>query len=101
MYVLLDDFKDHCLVDRDFFEDDNLMLIYLNAAEDAVSKALNQPLENTLKNGELPYSIYAAILLYAGNLYANREPVAFAQSNELPLSYQYLINLNKNYNKPF
>lgn len=101
MYVLLNDLKEHCLVDKDFFEDDNLMLIYINAAEDAVSKNLNKSLDDCLKDGELPASIYAAILLYAANLYMNREPIAFAQSNELPLTYQYLINLNKNYKKPF
>lgn len=101
MFVLLNDFKDHILVDRDFFEDDNLMLLYINAAEDAVSKHLNKSLEDTLKDGELPASIYSAILLYAGNLYANREPIAFAKANELPLTYQYLIDLNKNYSKPF
>lgn len=35
--------------------------------------------------------------LFVGNMYANRESIAFAQSYELPLSYKYLINLYKNY----
>lgn len=101
MYILLNDLKDHVLVDRDFFEDDNLMLIYINAAEDAVARYLNKKLEDTLVDGELPASIYAAILLYAGHLYANRETVAFAQASEIPLSFTYLLNLNRNYTKPF
>lgn len=36
-----------------------------------------------------------------GNLYANRESVAFAQSYELPKSYEYLLSMYINYNKQY
>lgn len=101
MFTLLNTAKAHLLVDFDFTEDDELILLYIQAAEDAVARYLNKKLEDTLVDGELPASIQAAILLYVGNLYANRESIVFAQAKEMPLSYTYLLNLNRNYTKPF
>ena len=37
------------------------------------------------------------MLLLVGNFYANRESVAFASTNNVPYSYQYLIDLYRNY----
>lgn len=100
-YITLSEIKDQCIIDHSFEEDDNLLLLYIQAAEDAVAKYLNKSLEDTLVNGELPASIYAAVLLYAAHLYQNREPIVFAQAKEMPLSFTYLLNLNRNYTKPF
>ena len=41
--------------------------------------------------------IIHAMLLMIGNLYANREPVAFGTVVKLPYSYEYLIGLYKHY----
>ena len=37
------------------------------------------------------------MLLMIGNLYANREPVAFGTVVKPPYSYEYLIGLYKHY----
>ena len=36
-------------------------------------------------------------MLLVANFYANRESVAFASSSEIPTSYNYLLDLFKDY----
>ena len=45
----------------------------------------------------LPPAIGHAMLLMIGNLYANREPVAYGTVTKVPLTYEYLIGLYKKY----
>lgn len=97
MYIALSEAKKHLLIDRDFKEDDEYILALIDTAEEAVSKNLNTQLDSITEGGELPPSVKAAILLLIGNLYANREPVAYTSVNKVPYTFDYLISLNKNY----
>ena len=97
MYVTLSKAKKHLQIDQDFKDDDEYIISLIQVAEDAVESNLNIPLASLLKDGVLPQSVYHAILLMIGNLYANREPVAFGTVVKLPYSYEYLIGLYKHY----
>ena len=99
MLITLSTIKQHLNLDENFKEDDNLLLLYLQASEAAVSKHLDMPLDTLVdpKTGYLPKSVEACILLMIGNLYANREAVTYSSAIEVPLSYSYLISLNKHY----
>lgn len=99
MFLTLSTIKHHLNISEDFHNDDELLLLYLQASEDAVSKHIDMPLDELVnpKTGYLPKSVEACILLMIGNLYANRESVAYSTAVEVPLSYQYLIYLNKHY----
>ena len=90
MYITLEQAKKHLLVDEDFRADDMYILDLIAVAEDSVSKHLDI-------GGNLPPAIIHAMLLMIGNLYANREPVAFGTVVKLPYSYEYLIGLYKHY----
>lgn len=50
-----------------------------------------------IEGGELPSSIIHSILLLVGNLYNNREATSYSVVSEVPYTYKYLINLNRNF----
>ena len=99
MYIQLDLAKKHLNIEDDFNEDDEYILSLIEVAESAVRVHINEDFASIAeKNGGcLPPPIRQAVLLMIGNLYTNREPLGTNQQ-ELPLSYQYLIDLYKNYN---
>lgn len=97
MYVTLCEAKKHLLVDNSFKDDDEYILALIDIAEDAVSVNLCLQLDSITVGGELPPAVKAAILLLVGNLYANREPVAYTSVNKVPYTFDYLISLYKNY----
>lgn len=100
MYITLGLCKQHLLIDEDFTDDDNYILLLIQAAEDAVAHHLNYPLEKLVRNGELPSSIIQAILLLIGNFYNNREPVSYGTVLKVPYTIDYLLGHYKHYNKP-
>lgn len=97
MYVSLCEAKKHLLVDDSFHNDDEYILDLIDVAEDAVATNINQKLDSITVGGEIPPAVKAAILLLVGNLYANREPVAYTSINKVPYTFDYLISLYKNY----
>ena len=97
MYITLEEAKKHLLVDPDFNEDNEYIQALINTAEEAVSLNINTKLTAIADGGELPLSVKSAVLLLIGNLYANREPVAYTAVNKVPYTFDYLIALNKNY----
>ncbi|MCD7712096.1 MAG: head-tail connector protein [Firmicutes bacterium] len=97
MYITLDEAKKHLLIDDSFSLDDEYILALIDVAEDAVAINIDIALEDLTVGGELPPAVKAAILLLVGNLYANREPVAYASVNKVPYTFDYLISLYKNY----
>ena len=69
-------------------------------AEDAVEKHIDVKLKNLEdEEGNLPSSLLHSIMLLVANFYANRESVAFASSSEIPTSYNYLLDLFKDYSR--
>ncbi|HEY9543678.1 head-tail connector protein [Prevotella sp.] len=66
-------------------------------AEDAVEKNSNIKLKDMIDGGALPPSVMQSILLLVGNLYNNRDTTTYSSINEVPYTYKYLINLNRNF----
>ena len=99
-YLNLNDVKKHLNID-DYFTDDDLYLeALMNVAEKVVEKHIDIGLDIVAgyNGGELPSPLIHAMLLFIANMYANRESVAFASASEIPLSYQYILDLYKCYN---
>lgn len=83
-----------------FNDDDELIQHYIDVAEKVVLRHLDESMENLLEKGggQLPPPVQQGILLLVGDFYQSRESVAFNSSpNELPLSFNYLMDLYKNY----
>lgn len=99
MYIQIDTAKKHLNIENDFIDDDEYILSLIEVAESAVRVAVNEDFEVLAKKngGCVPTPILQACLLMIGNLYMNREPIG-NKTIQLPYSYQYLIDLYKNYN---
>lgn len=100
MYTLLNDVKEHLLIDKDFHDDDNYLISLIEVCEDAVEKDLGYKYTTILEEGRLPKSVSQAILLLIGNFYNNREAVVYGSPVEVPLAYRYLLNLQRNWSIP-
>lgn len=97
MYITKSLAKKHLNIDEDFEDDDNLIVQYIQIAEDAVAKHLDRDLKDCMKNGELYPNIKGAILLLIGTYYANRENVTFAKAQEVPFTLKYLLQLDRKF----
>lgn len=98
MYLQLDIVKKHLNLEPSFTEDDEYIMSLIDVAEKAVRVHVNEDLcEIAAKHeGCLPTPLAQAALLMIGNLYQNREIVG-SKTMALPFSYNYLINLYRNY----
>jgi hypothetical protein len=103
MYISLSDAKKHLNIDTSFTDDDTYINSLINVAELAVEKHLNIALSELKDEGTnlVPSPIIQAMLLLIGNLYANREPVAFTSVNKVPYAFEYLLSLYRNYNEVY
>lgn len=98
-YITLNQLKSHLNIDSDFTADDNLLEMYGDVAEAVVQRHLCILLSELVEGGGvLPPPVQQAILFYAGNLYNARESVSFGTApTNIPFTYQYLLDLYKNY----
>lgn len=97
MFITLKNAKKHLNIDDSFIGDDDYITSLIKVAEDAVVKNENIALKDMVEDGELPSSIIHSILLLVGNLYNNREATSYSAVSEVPYTYKYLINLNRNF----
>ena len=96
-YITLNELKEHLRVE---FNDDNAYLTTLiNVAECAVANEMERELSDVAVGGVLPPALKHAIMVLCGDLYNNRESVAFSTPAEVPLSFKYLLAPYKRYNK--
>lgn len=97
MYLSVADVKRHLIIDHT--DDDLYLADLITVAEDAVKRDLNlfslKDIEDC--NGMLPATVMQAMLLLIGTLYANRESVSYGNPTVVPHSYNYLIDLYRNY----
>lgn len=98
-YITLQQLKSHLNIDSDFTSDDTLLTHYGDVAEAVVQRHICSLLSELVdESGVLPAPLQQAILFYAGNLYNARESVSFGTAPQnIPFTYQYLLDLYKNY----
>lgn len=97
-YVTLELVKRHLIIDESYTDDDAYIEQLIDAAEAVVSKDICDDLKKLEDvQGRIPAPLCQCILLMVGNLYNNRESIAFAQAYEVPLSYKHLVGLYRNY----
>ena len=99
MYLDLTKIKKHLNINEDYTADDMYLTDLSEVAEKVVETHIDNKLDIVASNngGTLPAPILHAMLLFIGNMYANRESVAFVSANEIPLSYAYILDLYKCY----
>lgn len=91
--------KKNLNIDQSFTDDDALLVHIIEVAEEAVKKDLDLEDEKDMYDEYDNYkpSVLHAIMLFAGNLYNNREATNTLNIHEVPLSYHYLVQQNKKY----
>jgi hypothetical protein len=78
--------------------DAQYLSLLLEASESRIEKEINQPLETfTDEKGRLDRSLLAAILLFAGTLYANREAVGYSNAVPVPYTLSFLLQPFRKY----
>lgn len=94
-YVTVEELKQHLNVDYDGEEE--YLITLLETAVVSVETYIRQPLDVFVKGGKLNPMLLHAIKILAGNFYANREPVAFAQPKPIPYTLEFLLQPFKLY----
>lgn len=99
MNIALDKIKKHLNIDTDFTEDDAYLSSLAEVAECVVERHIGYKFSDLIEknDGQLPMPLQHAMLLFIGTMYANRESVTFGSASELPLSYNYILQLFENY----
>ncbi len=103
MYIDLTTAKQHLNIANEYIDEDNYIQQLIEVAEEVVCKSINSDtlllLTGTTGDtiNQIPKSLQQAVLLMVGQFYANREPVAFASVNKIPLAFDYLISLYRKY----
>ena len=98
-YLDLNLIKKHLNMNADYTAEDNYLTMLGGAVEEVVAKHIDDDLNTLAKNNndQLPLPLVQACLLLLGTYYSNRENVAFTTTNEVPMSFTYLLDLYKNY----
>lgn len=97
-YLNLNTIKEHLNIDKEYTAEDS----YLESLGDVVEQMVENHIGRDLQTldtdeGLLPAPIRHAMLLLLGNFYNNREAVQSGIQYQLPLAYEYLLQLYKNY----
>lgn len=91
--------KKHLNIDEDFSGDDLLLEFYMSSAKKIVESHLNKPLSQIKEenNGVLPKPLELGMLYLIGDMYMQRESISNTSLSEVPLSYNYIMDLYKCY----
>ena len=96
MYTDLHTLKEHLRIDVDV--EDNYLMQIIEAAENSVQNHIGVDLCEYVDNdGYLPPALQQAILIMAGNMYNNRESIAYTSSYSIPMSLEYMLAQFKKY----
>ena len=96
-YLTLSDIKKQVVVD-DWFNDDNDFLVSIGeASEDYIEQLVNKTLEEIeAERGELPKSLYHAMLIYVDYLYSTARGSS-GNDNEVPEAINTMVKLYRNF----
>ncbi|WP_106831161.1 head-tail connector protein [Parabacteroides pacaensis] len=95
LYVTVEDLKQHLNIDYE--GEEGYLVSLIETAEVSVETYIRSPLTEYEKDGKLNPMLVHAIKIFAGNLYANREAVAFVEPRAIPYTLDYLLQPFKKY----
>lgn len=99
MIIDLATIKRHLNLDADYKEDDTYIEFLEGVAEEVVQKHIDKTFDKIKEEvGEIPQPLLHSILLIIGNLYDNRESVAYTSAVEIPNSLSYILSMYRDYN---
>lgn len=91
-YLTLDKIKAQCRIEPEFTQEDDLLELYGDVAEETVLNALNRSYENVMETwGEVPKAIVHASLMLVDVSYQQRSPVSPQNMYTVPYTFDLLI----------
>lgn len=95
-YITLEDIHRQLRLEPDFTEDDEILTVYGDSAEDFLTAHLNCALDDISaeNSGQLPVSLKNALLLYVDYMYDNS---GSGDSKPIPQAFWILTNPYKTY----
>jgi uncharacterized phage protein (predicted DNA packaging) len=98
MLIDLSTIKKHLNIDAEYTADDEYLMYLESVAEEVVQKHIDRTFEDIIaEEGEIPHPLLHSILLFVGNMYDNRESVAYNQVVEVPNSLSYILSMYRDY----
>ena len=98
MIIKLPTIKAHLNIDTDYTNDDTYLEYLEGVAEGVVQKHIDRTFEDIIaEEGEIPQPLLHTILLIVGNLYDNRESVAYSQAVEVPNTLTYILSMYRDF----
>lgn len=90
--LTLDLIKQQCRIEPEMTEEDSLLELYGNAAEETVLNYCNRTLESLYEEyGSIPAAITQGALLLVANSYKNREPASITNLYLVPYTFDALV----------
>lgn len=90
--LTLDIIKQQCRIESEMTEEDSLLELYGNAAEETVLNYCNRTLESLYEEyGSIPTAITQGALLLVANSYKNREPASITNLYLVPYTFDALV----------
>lgn len=97
-YTSVEQLQKHLKIDYLEDGDEDELEGFLLASESRTEKEINQSLSEFVgEDDKLDFALVAAILIFAGTLYANREAVAYTNAQVVPFTYSFLIQPFRKY----
>jgi len=97
-YTKVEDLQKHLEIDYLEDGDERQLKLLLDASESRIEKEINQPFTEFVdEEGVLDSALVAAILIFAGTLYANREAVAYTNAQPVPYTLNFLLQPFRKY----
>lgn len=93
MICTIDELKQNLNIELNYKDDDEYLLMLLEVSEEMVFKYLDKQKSDY---NIIPYNIKYAILILASQYYENRTSIAFASSNKIPFSFDFLLSTERN-----
>lgn len=90
--LTLDLIKQQCRIEPEMSEEDSLLELYGNAAEETLLNYCNRTLESLYEEyGSIPTAITQGALLLVANSYKNREPASITNLYLVPYTFDALV----------
>lgn len=97
-YTKVEQLQKHLEIDYLETGDNEFLGLLLDASESRIEKEINQPFSTFVdEDKKLDSALVAAILIFAGTLYANREAVAYSNAVPVPYTLNFLLQPFRKY----
>ena len=91
-WLTLERIKDQCRIERDFHDEDELLEMYGETAEDTVLNAVNRSYTDVMESyGQVPGPLVLASLMLADLSYQHRSPVSPQNMYMVPYAFDLMI----------